>query len=182
MNESHLDNDQHTNNEDVQNLNDLQEEVESTVQSTPKENDNYEDKYLRLYADFENFRKRTTKEKLEMSSIIKSEVSSKFIAILDDLERMLSNVPNEEKNSSIITPIEMIKSKFLSILHSMGIKEMEISVNEDKLNPLKHEALTTMNVENDSQKGKIVAVVEKGYILNNSIVRFAKYGSQTTRA
>ena len=139
----------------------------------PVETD-WEDKYLRLYADFENFRRRSTKERLELSSFVRSEAVCKFLPILDDIERAIVNMTEDDKKSATFDGVKMVQSKFQNILNNLGVMEMKINLNKDTLDPTKHEALTTMPTENESHKGTIITVAEKGYILNDSVIRFAK--------
>ena len=147
---------------------------DSELQKEESKTPDWEDRYLRLFADFENFRKRSIKERLDISNSVKSSLVASFIPLLDDLERAVANMTEDDKKSSTFEGVKMLISKFQNILSSLGIMELKIDINNEKLDPSKHEALTTMSVEDQLHKGKIIAVVEKGYTLNNNIVRFAK--------
>jgi molecular chaperone GrpE len=130
------------------------------------------DKYLRLVADFDNFRKRTAKEKLELIQTASKDVITSLLSVLDDSERA-------EKQMLITQDIEAIKegeklvfNKLRSTLQSKGLRPME-TVGKD-FNPEFHEAITEVPAPTDDLKGKVLDEVEKGYYLNDKIIRFAK--------
>ena len=129
------------------------------------------DKYLRLYSEFENFRRRTAKEKLEMVQSANEQLIRSLIPVLDDFERAEKSFA--EKNDKDSEGFKLIQSKFKKILDSYGVKVMDVKSGSD-FNTDLHEAITQVPSPDPSLKGKVVDVVEKGYLLNEKVVRFAK--------
>lgn len=129
------------------------------------------DKYLRLLAEFENFKKRTLKEKEELYKTASSKVITAILPILDDLDRALMAVSVNEENQAFINGISLISKKFQAILNQMGLEP--INTFEQEFNTDFHEALTTLDVE-ESKKGKVIEEIEKGYLLNGHLIRYAK--------
>lgn len=126
------------------------------------------DKYLRLYSDFDNFRKRTAKEKLEMIQSASERVIVDVLPVIDDMERATANAQEGE----ISEGISLIFSKLSNILVTKGLKPMDakgIVFNADI-----HEAITQFPAPTEEDKGKVFDVVEKGYYLNEKVIRFAK--------
>jgi len=131
------------------------------------------DKYLRLYADFENFRRRTAKEKVEMIQTASEGVLKDLIVILDDFERASKNFPTEPAMQSVKEGYELIYHKFKKTLESKGLKDMEVKQG-DAFDTEKHEAITQFTAPSEELKGKVIDVAEKGYVLGEKVVRFAK--------
>ena len=130
------------------------------------------DKYLRLFAEFENFKKRTSKERIELFKTAGQEVISSLLPVLDDFDRATSQVPKngEEKD---IEGFILIKNKFDDILKGNGLVETETKIG-DAFDAEIHEAITQIPAQHDSQKGKIIDIVEKGYQLGEKIIRYPK--------
>jgi len=128
------------------------------------------EKYLRLYAEFENFRRRTTKEKIELIQSGGEQILKTLLAVADDFERAEKSF--KEKNDKESEGFFLIQTKFKKILEQNGVKTMDTSTGE--FNPDIHDAITQVPVPDESQKGKIVDVVEKGYLLNEKVIRHAK--------
>lgn len=129
------------------------------------------DKYIRLYSEFENFRRRTAKEKIDMSLLANEQVIKSLLPVLDDFERAekaLQNKQNQDVEGYIL-----INNKFKKVLDQFGVKPMELGPGAD-FNADLHEAITQIPAPSDALKGKIVDVVEKGYLLNEKVIRFAK--------
>jgi molecular chaperone GrpE len=129
------------------------------------------DKYLRLFAEFENFKKRTAKERIELFKTAGQEVISAILPILDDMERAINQTPEEYKK-----PIEgfvLINNKLADVLKSNGLNVTETNVG-DAFDAEIHEAITLIPAGDDAQKGKIIDVTEKGYQLGDKIIRFPK--------
>ena len=129
------------------------------------------DKYLRLFAEFENFKKRTAKERIELFKTAGQEVISAILPILDDMERAINQTPEEYKK-----PIEgfvLINNKLADVLKSNGLNVTETNV-VDAFDAEIHEAITLIPAGDDAQKGKIIDVTEKGYQLGDKIIRFPK--------
>lgn len=150
----------------------VSESVESEVTNLKSQVEELRDKYLRLVADFDNFRKRSAKERIELIQTASKDVITSLLTVLDDSERA-------EKQMLVTQDIEAIKegeklvfNKLRTALQSKGLKAME-SVGKD-FNPEFHEAITEIPAPNESLKGKVLDEVEKGYYLNDKIIRFAK--------
>jgi molecular chaperone GrpE len=130
------------------------------------------DKYLRLYSDFDNFRKRTIKEKADLISNASSAVLKDLLPVLDDFERAIASNENTEDIDGLKEGFQLIYSKFRNILVAKGLKPMESKGTIFDLDL--HEAITNIPVEDTEMKGKVVDVVEKGYYLNDKVLRYAK--------
>jgi len=134
--------------------------------------DELNDKYLRLYAEFDNYRKRTIKERLEMSKTAAADVITSMLPVLDDLERAINAMPDEEATKALKEGIVLIYNKYKSILTKNGLEEIK-SIGE-VFNTDIHEAIANVPAENEKMKGRIIDQVEKGYYLNGTMLRFAK--------
>lgn len=130
------------------------------------------DKYLRLYSEFDNFRKRTMKEKAELYKTAGEDVIISIISIVDDFERALKATDNNDENKAHREGIELIYNKFKKTLEQKGVKEID-SIGNDFDTDL-HEALTKIPSPKEELKGKVIDVIEKGYTMNNKVIRFAK--------
>jgi len=129
------------------------------------------DKYLRLYSDFENFRRRTAKEKLDIIKNAGGDVMREMLTILDDFERAIKANAEVEDPKTLKDGFELIHNKFLKTMSSKGL--IEIKAMGEPFNVDIHEAITQIEVDK-KQKGKVVDVVEKGYYLNDTVLRYAK--------
>lgn len=127
------------------------------------------DKYLRLYAEFENFRRRTAREKLDMVQGANEQLLKALLPVLDDFDR--AEKAFRELNNKESEGLLLIHNKYKKVLEQFGVKAMEV---KEEFNADYHEAITQVPVSDDSQRGKIVEVVEKGYMLNDKVIRFAK--------
>jgi len=130
------------------------------------------DKYLRLYSEFDNFRRRTSKERYEMIVTANRELMESLIPVLDDFERALKAML-AKKEVEEAKGIELIYNKYRKILESKGLKLMEVK-SGDEFNEELHEAITQIPAPDESLIGKIVDVVESGYYLGEKVIRFAK--------
>ena len=131
------------------------------------------DKYLRLYSEFENFRRRTAKEKLEMVGSANEGLIQMLLPIIDDFERAEKSMSEAEDIQSVKEGVELIFNKFKSILEQKGVKQIEVDKGSEFDLEL-HEAITQIPAPEDELKGKVVDVVEKGYTLNDKVIRFSK--------
>lgn len=129
------------------------------------------DKYLRLYSEFENFRRRTAREKLDMIQAANEQLIRSLLPVADDFERAEKSF--REKSDKDAEGFSLIRNKFRKVLEQYGVKPMEISSGAD-FNPDLHEAITQVPAPEEGLKGKIVDVVEKGYLLNEKVIRYAK--------
>ena len=128
-------------------------------------------KYLRLFAEFENFKKRTTKERIELFKTAGQEVIGAILPILDDFERAIGQTP--EADQKHIEGFVLINNKLIDVLKSNGLNPTETKVG-DAFDAEIHEAITLIPAADASQNGKIIDVTEKGYQLGDKIIRFPK--------
>jgi molecular chaperone GrpE len=131
-----------------------------------------DDKYLRLYADFENFKRRNAKEKIELIQTAGKDVIQSLLEVLDDCDRAERQMQKSDNLTQLKEGVQLVFNKLRRSLHSRGLKEMS-SIGE-AFNPDIHEAITEIPVADRSMEGKIVDELEKGYSLNDKIIRFSK--------
>ncbi|SKC39033.1 nucleotide exchange factor GrpE [Ohtaekwangia koreensis] len=129
------------------------------------------DKYLRLYSEFDNFRRRTAKEKLEMVQSANEQLIKALLPVADDFERAEKSF--KDKESKELEGFFLIYNKFKKTLDQYGVKIMDAGAGSE-FNPDLHEAITQIPTPDEKLKGKVVDVVEKGYLLNDKVIRFAK--------
>lgn len=130
------------------------------------------DKYLRLYADFENFRKRNSKERVDLIKYAAEEVFRQVLPVLDDMERAFKSVNEKTDLSSFKQGQELVYNKFKNILTQNGLQEMKCA--GQPFDPDVHEAVTNIPAPAEDQKGKVVEEIERGYLLNGKVIRHAK--------
>ncbi len=130
------------------------------------------DRYIRLFAEFENYKKRTTKEKMEFFQYANQDMMISMLGVLDDFERALKEIA-KNGNESDLQGVELIYQKFKNKLSEKGLKPMEVKPGDD-FNVDLHEAITQIPAPSEDLKGKIVDIVETGYTLNDKVIRFAK--------
>jgi len=146
--------------------------VEDQMLNLQAELDKEKDKFLRLFAEFENYKRRTGKERVEMFKTAGQEVMQSMLPVLDDFDRALIEI-QKAKDKNLQKGVELISNKLRETLKSKGLKEMEVSAG-DVFDADIHEAITQIPAPKDSLKGKIVDVIEKGYELGEKIIRFPK--------
>jgi len=159
--------DENTDNTGVTN----NEETKTTVDFEKKYNE-INDRYLRLSAEFDNYRKRTLKEKMDMVKSAGEKVLIDILPVIDNMERALKAIDKAREVEPVKEGINLIYTKFTDFLAQQGIKEIEALHKE--LDAELHEAVTKFAAPSDDLKGKVIDVVEKGYYLNDKIIRFAK--------
>ncbi|NVK94875.1 MULTISPECIES: nucleotide exchange factor GrpE [Bacteroides] len=150
-------------------------EEEKLVQELEKANEQIEeqkDKYLRLSAEFDNYRKRTMKEKAELILNGGEKSISSILPIVDDFERALKNMETATDVAAVKEGVELIYNKFMSVLGQNGVKVVE--TKEQPLDTDYHEAIAVIPAPNEELKGKILDCVQTGYILNDKVIRHAK--------
>ncbi len=130
------------------------------------------DKFLRLFAEFENYKRRTAKERLELFSTASEEVMVSLLPVLDDFDRA-SNEIEKDKENEILKGILLIKNKMFDSLKSKGLNLVEVNKG-DEFNPDNHEAVTQIEAPSNDMKGKIIDVIEKGYKLGEKVIRYPK--------
>ncbi len=131
-----------------------------------------QDKYIRLSAEFDNYRKRTLREKMDLSKYAEENLLLKIIPIMDDFERARQHMDSDSDITAVKNGIDIIYNKFGEFLKQNGIKEIE-SLNGN-FNVDLHEAVAKVHVEDKDKKGKVVDVVLKGYYLQDKVLRFSK--------
>ena len=141
------------------------EELEASLEKEKKE-------YLFLMAEFDNFRKRTIKEKSELIKNAAEAVLKGLLPIVDDFERGLNATENVEDPAAVREGMELIYQKLVKYLEKNGVKAIDPEDREFDTN--RHEAISAVPVQDEAQKGKILDTVEKGYMLNDKVLRHAK--------
>lgn len=131
-----------------------------------------QDKYLRLSAEFDNYRKRTLKEKIELTRTASESVILKILPVLDDFERGVKVMESAADCGAMHAGLALIYSKFRNFLDQNGVKEIE-ALNRD-FDLEMHDAVTKVPAPDKKMKGKVVDVIEKGYTLNDKVIRFSK--------
>lgn len=129
------------------------------------------DKFIRLYSEFENFRRRTAKEKLEMIQSANEQLLKSLLPVADDFDRAEKSL--KEKNDKDLEGVFLIQNKFKKTLEQYGVKLMDVKAGSD-FNADFHEAITQVPAPDEKLKGKVVDVIENGYVLNDRVIRFAK--------
>lgn len=162
------------NPEEDLNLANEQENTEEVTQQPTSEEllAEEKDRYIRLFAEFENYKKRTAKEKLEFFQYANQDMMISMLDVLDDFERALKEIA-KNGNTADLQGVELIYQKFKSKLAEKGLKPMEVKPG-DSFNVDFQEAITQIPAPSDDLKGKIVDVIETGYTLNDRVIRFAK--------
>ncbi len=131
------------------------------------------DKYVRLMAEFENFRRRTAKERIELSKTATQDLMGNLLPVLDDMERARQSMESTQEISALLEGVDLVFHKLRNVTQQKGLQVMEIKAG-DEFNSDLHEAITQAPAPSDELKGKIIDVVEKGYTLNEKVIRFAK--------
>ncbi|MES2690770.1 MAG: nucleotide exchange factor GrpE [Bacteroidota bacterium] len=155
--------------EQEQNTTEAENESVRDVETELKEKD---DKYLRLYAEFENYKKRTMAERRELYKTANQEVLIALVPLIDDFERALKAMQTATEVASIKEGIELVSNKFKHTLIAQGLKPME-SIGQP-FNADLHEAITNIPAPTEDLKDKVIDEVEKGYYLGDKVIRFAK--------
>ena len=145
---------------------------ENEIEKLKQEVEQYKDKYIRLVADFENFKRRTAKERIELIQTAGKEIITSLLDVLDDCDRAEKQINSSDDIEHIKEGVQLVFGKLRNTLQSKGLKSME-SVNTN-FDVEKHEAITEIEVPEKSMKGKVIDEVVKGYYLNDKLIRFAK--------
>lgn len=130
------------------------------------------DKYLRLSAEFDNYRKRTLKEKMELTKSAGEGVLKGILPVVDDFDRALAHLDDAKDLEAMKTGIVLIYNKFKEFMNQQGLKEIE--TREKEFDTDLHEAITKIPAPSEGMKGKVVDCIEKGYVLNDKVIRYAK--------
>ena len=152
----------------------IQEEVSQKVEdnSSVDELQLEKEKYLRLFAEFENYKKRTARERIELFSTASEELMTSLLPILDDFDRASAEI-EKNKDDEIFKGIILIQNKFIDALKSKGLSLIEVKEG-DEFSADDHEAVTQIEAPSAKLKGKIIDVIENGYKLGDKIIRYPK--------
>lgn len=158
--------------ENIENVEQLQDDESTMIEKLEAEKKDLNDKYLRLFSDFDNYRKRTAKEKIESFKTAGLGVIKDLLTVVDDFDRAVENNVNSEDVEAIKEGFGLIHNKLDAILKAKGLSVVE--AKGEKFDVDKHEAITQIPAPTEDLKGKVVDVIEKGYALNDTIIRFPK--------
>ena len=175
LNEESLNTEEATNtaeSQDVGNETTSQGEPVETVETLKAELETLKDKYLRTVAEFDNYKKRTLKEKTELILNGSEKTVTTFLPILDDMERAIANAGKSTDITAIEEGWELIYNKFIKQLDSIGVKKIE--TNDADFDVDYHEAVAMVPGMGDDKKGKVIDCVQTGYTLNDKVIRHAK--------
>ncbi|MBE7630368.1 nucleotide exchange factor GrpE [Tenacibaculum piscium] len=163
-----------TNQEETQENKEVQATQEAEKEPTTQELlDAEKNKYLRLFAEFENYKKRTSKERMELFKTAGQEVMSVLLPILDDFERALSHIDNDKEAEELRKGVLLIYQKLVKTLQQKGLTAIEVKAG-DAFDADVHQAITQIPAPSDDLKGKVVDCIEKGYKLGDKIIRHPK--------
>jgi molecular chaperone GrpE len=137
-----------------------------------KELEEQKDKYLRLFAEFDNFKRRNAKERIELIQTAGREVITSMLDVLDDCDRAEKQMQQTDDVNQLKEGVSLVFGKLRSALQSKGLKAVN-SIGEE-FDTEKHEAITSVPVQEEKMKGKVIDEVQKGYYLNDKLIRFAK--------
>lgn len=150
------------------------EKVELSVEEQLKlQLEETNDKYIRLLAEFDNFKRRTAKERIELFKVANAETVKALITVLDDFDRAQKSMDTANDIDALKEGLKLVHHKLKSTLNAQGLSEMENSIGKE-FDTDKHEAVTNIPAATEDMKGKVVDELEKGYLLNEKVIRFAK--------
>jgi len=147
-------------------------DIENGVEKLQQELDEQKDKYIRLFAEFDNYKRRSAKERIELMQTAGKEVIISLLDVLDDCDRAEKQMNTSDDITVIKEGVQLVFNKLRNSMQAKGLKAME-SINTD-FDVEKHEAITEIPAPTESLKDKVVDEVQKGYYLNDKIIRFAK--------
>ncbi|WP_296386198.1 nucleotide exchange factor GrpE [Winogradskyella sp.] len=162
----------------------VEDNTTSTVEAEQKESKSAEeqlqdqlaaekDKFMRLFAEFENYKKRTTKERIELFKTASQDVMVSMLPVLDDFERALLHIEDDKEAEELRKGVLLIYNKLVTTLEQKGLSKIEVKQG-DVFNADDHEAITQIPAPSEDLKGKIIDVVERGYKLGDKVIRFPK--------
>ncbi|MFY0644795.1 MAG: nucleotide exchange factor GrpE [Bacteroidia bacterium] len=158
--------------EEVQNQEENAQEEKAAELSPEDKINELNDKYLRLYSEFDNFRRRTAKERLDLLRNASEELMQELLPIMDDFDRAAKAMADSDDISSIKQGVELVHHKFKSTLENKGLKKFRVVGKA--FDPDFHEAVTKIPAPKKKLKGKVVDVIEEGYMINDKVLRYAK--------
>ncbi len=158
-------------NENVESQNEI---IELPIEEQLKAQlDEANDKYIRLLAEFDNFKRRTAKERIDLIKIANAETLKSLITVLDDFDRAQKSMDSAQDIDALKEGLKLVHLKLKNTLTAQGLKEMESSIGK-VFDTDQHEAVTNIAAPSEEMKGKVIDELEKGYLLNDKVIRFAK--------
>ena len=151
---------------------DIEEEASSMEESLKKELSAEKDKFLRLFAEFENYKKRTSRERIELFKTAGENIMLSMLPVLDDFDRALGLI-SKSTDKELLKGVKLISNKFRDVLKSKGLTEIEADKG-DVFDAEFHEAITQIPAPEEKLKGKIIDITEKGYKLGEKVIRYPK--------
>jgi molecular chaperone GrpE len=151
----------------------VEEESLSDLEKKELELKAMNDKYLRLYSEFDNFRRRTQKEKLELYKTAGEDIFKSLLSVMDDFDRAKRSMEETQDYDSLKIGVDLIYNKLLGVFKANGAEPMKSTIGE-KFDSEIHEAITQIPAPSKKMKGKVVDEIEKGYTLKDKVIRFAK--------
>lgn len=183
VNSQNLDNGEFSEESDVQNIKSTKKskikgqdkKMMSEIQELNQKNEELKDKYVRIAAEYDNYRRRTAKEKIELGDHVKSSIILDFLPVVDDMDRavqFLSEKTTDDLSADVINGVKLISNKLYEFLKSQGVEEINAKAMDFDIDL--HEAITKFKVSDENMKDKVIDVVQKGYTLNGKVIRYAK--------
>jgi len=148
------------------------ERLRTELEARKLEHDALHDKYIRLHAEFDNFRKRTAKERMELLMSAGAEAIQSILPVLDDMDRAIAHNAEVNDIAAVKQGFTLIQQKFVNVLVAHGVKEMQ--AKGQAFDPELHDAISQVPAPDPKMKGMVLDVVEKGYLLNEKVLRHAK--------
>lgn len=161
-------------NNNQENANDSENMSESSNNSDLTEKlEKEKDRYIRLFAEFDNYKKRVIKERQDLLKYSDKEILESLLPVLDDFDRAINELEKKEDNLSVLEGVKLIYNKLFNILKERGLTVVDVKTGDD-FNIDFQEAITQVPSPDESLKGKIIDVVQKGYLLHEKVIRYAK--------
>ena len=151
---------------------DKQSKLKESLEEKKEELAELKDKYLRLFAEFDNYKKRTVKEKLELMNTASQDIMAHLLPVLDDFDRAKQSAESENSSEVFSEGVSLVYDKLYNLLKTKGLEPM--TTNGEVFDPELHEAITEIPAPSEELKGKIVDTIERGYKLKEKIIRHAK--------
>ncbi|MFA5620309.1 MAG: nucleotide exchange factor GrpE [Weeksellaceae bacterium] len=159
-------------NEEINENSEASVEEKSEVEALKEELQAQKEQYLRLFAEFDNYKKRTSKERLDIFKTANSETITAILPVLDDFERALNEI-NKSGENELLKGVELIQNKLMETLRTKGLKKIEINTGDDFDVDLM-EAVAQIPAEQEELQGKVVDVVQTGYMLHDKVIRHTR--------
>ena len=167
-------NNQESNQDSTSEFNEAEgeETAETSLEKLEKAVASEQDKFLRIFAEFENYKKRTSKERMDLFKTANQEVIIAMLPVVDDFERAMKEL-SKEQDSELYKGVSLIQNKFIGVLKNKGLEEVVVSTG-DTFDSEMHDAITQIPAPDKKMKGKVIDVIEKGFQLGDKIIRHPK--------